>query len=160
MELKIRRIAKKETYTIGHLLMQDKQNKEWVKLCDTIEDKDRGLDQSMSLANIERIKVKGKTAIPTGRYEIVMDVVSPKFAAKPLYKAFCGGKIPRFKYVKGFSGICMHSGVDADSTDGCPIVGENKVKGKVINSWATFKRIYPLLKRAANNGEKITLEIV
>jgi hypothetical protein len=36
---------------------------------------------------------------------------------------------------------------------------ENKIKGKVINSWATFKRVYAILKRAANNGEKITLEI-
>ncbi|MDY6302426.1 MAG: DUF5675 family protein [Bacteroidales bacterium] len=155
MELKIKRIARKDTYTIGYLLMQDRQNGQWVKLCDTIEDKDRGLKQSMTLAEIARIKVKHKTAIPTGRYRIRLDVVSPKFAQKPLYKDFCGGRIPRFEDVKGFDGICMHSGVDADSSSGCPIVGENKVVGKVVNSWATFKRVYMVLKRAANNGEEI-----
>ena len=159
MELKIKRIARKENYTIGHLLMFDRQNGQWVKLCDTVEDKDRGLKQSMTVAEIGRLKVKHKTAIPTGRYRIRLDVVSPKFVAKPLYKEFCGGKIPRFEDVKGFDGICMHSGVDADSSSGCPIVGENKIVGKVINSWATFKRIYRLMKRADNNGEELWVTV-
>lgn len=159
MKLKLKRTAKKANYTIGHLYRYDTVSKKWVFLCDTIEDKDRGLDQSMSVANIERIKVKGKTAIPTGTYEIVMNVVSPKFYKKQLYRDFCGGKVPRFKYVKGFNGILMHSGVDQDSSDGCPIVGENKVVGKVINSWATYKRIYRILETAANNGEKIMITV-
>ncbi len=159
MKLKLKRIAKKEKYTIGRLMMQDKQNGEWVFLCDTIEDKDRGLDQSMSEANIARIKVKHQTAIPTGVYEIDMNTVSGTFVKKPLYKDFCGGKVPRLKYVKGFSGILIHSGTDQDSSSGCIIVGQNKVVGKVINSWATFKRVYMVLRRAANNGERITLTV-
>jgi len=159
MKLKLKRIAKKEKYTIGRLMMQDKQNGEWVWLADTIEDRDRGLDQSMSEANIARIKVKHQTAIPTGTYEIDMNTVSGTFVKKVLYKDFCGGKVPRLKYVKGFSGILIHSGTDQDSSSGCIIVGQNKVVGKVINSWATFKRVYMLLKRASNNGERITLTI-
>ena len=159
MKLKLIRTAKKDKYTIGKLLMQDKQNGEWLWLADTIEDKDRGLDQSMSLANIMRLKVKHQTAIPTGTYEIVMNVVSPKFAAKPKYKAFCGGRIPRFKYVNGFDGICMHAGIDQDSSSGCPIVGENKVVGKVINSWKTFERVWAILDAAANRGERIWITV-
>jgi len=160
MELKLRRVAKKDKYTIGHLYRKDRENGQWVFVCDTIEDKDRGLDQSMTLANIARLKVKHQTAIPTGKYEIDMNTVSGTFVKKPLYKDFCGGKVPRLKYVKGFSGILIHSGTDQDSSSGCIIVGENKVVGKVINSWATFKRVYSLLKAAANRGEKITIEIV
>lgn len=160
MELKLVRTYKCDTYTIGKLYRKDKENGQWVKLCDTIEDRDRGLDQSMSEANILAIKVKHQTAIPTGKYEIDMTTVSGVFVKKPLYKEFCGGKVPRLKYVKGFSGILIHSGTDQDSSSGCIIVGENKVVGKVINSWATFKRIYMLLKRAHNNGERITLTIV
>ena len=160
MKLKVRRTAKKAKYTIGHLYMQDKQNGEWVFLCDTIEDKDRGLDQSMTEANIAKIKVKHQTAIPTGRYEIDMNTVSGTFVKKKAYKDFCGGKVPRLKYVKGFSGILIHSGTDQDSSSGCIIVGENKVVGKVINSWATFKRVYNLMKAAASKGEKITIDIV
>ena len=108
MKLKLRRIAKRQTYTIGYLYMQDRQNGEWVKIADTLEDRDRGLDQSMTEANIARIKVKHKTAIPTGTYEIIMNVVSGTFAKKQHYKEFCGGKLPRLKYVKGFSGILIH----------------------------------------------------
>ena len=160
MELKLIRTARKDKYTIGHLYRKDKENGQWVWLADTIEDRDRGLDQSMSEANIAVIKVKHQTAIPTGKYEIDMNTVSGTFSKKPLYKDFCGGKVPRLKYVKGFSGILIHSGTDQDSSSGCIIVGENKVVGKVINSWATFKRVYMMLKRASNNGERITLTIV
>lgn len=159
MKLLIKRVAKKEKYTIGHLYMQDRQNGQWVKLCDTIEDKDRGLDQSMSEANISHIKVKHQTAIPTGTYKIVMNIVSGTFSKKQKYKDFCGGKLPRLSYVKGFSGILIHAGTDQDSSSGCIIVGENKVIGKVINSWETFKRVYKLLKAAAERSETITLTI-
>lgn len=159
MKLLLTRIAKKDKYTIGRLYMQDKQNKQWVKLCDTIEDKDRGLDQSMSEANITHIKVKHQTAIPTGTYKIVMNIVSGTFVKKQKYKDFCGGKLPRLSYVKGFSGILMHAGIDQDSSSGCIILGENKVVGKVINSWETFKRVYNLLKAASDRGEAITLTV-
>ena len=159
MKLLLKRIAKKANYTIGKLYMQDRQNGEWVRIADTIEDKDRGLDQSMSEANINSIKVKHKTAIPTGIYEVLMNVVSGTFIKKQLYKDFCQGKVQRLKYVKGFSGILIHSGTDQESSSGCIIVGENKVVGKVINSWATYKRVYNVLKAAANKGEKITLTI-
>lgn len=159
MKLRLIRTARKEKYTIGHLYIQDKQNGQWVFLCDTIEDKDRKLDQSMTEANIAKIKVKHQTAIPTGTYDIDMTTVSGTFVKKPQYKEFCGGRVPRLKYVKGFSGILIHSGTDQDSSSGCIIVGENKVKGKVINSWATFKRVYSLLKAAHNKGERITITI-
>jgi hypothetical protein len=160
MKLKLIRTARKPKYTIGHLYRQDPTNGQWVWMADTIEDKDRGLDQSMTEANIAALKVKHQTAIPTGRYEIDMTTVSGTFSKKQLYKEFCGGKVPRLKYVKGFSGILIHSGTDQDSSSGCIIVGENKVVGKVVNSWATFKRVYAILKRAHNNGERITLTIV
>ena len=160
MKLKLIRTAKKDKYTIGHLYMLDKENGQWVILCDTIEDRDRGLDQSMSLANIMRLKVKHATAIPTGIYEIIKNVVSGVFAKKPKYKALNGGRLPRLKYVKGFDGILIHAGVDQDSSSGCIIVGQNKIAGKVINSWNTFVKVDELIEQAYRRGEKITLEIV
>lgn len=159
MKLKLIRTAKKPKYTIGHLYMQDRQNGEWVRIADTIEDRDRNLDQSMSEADIAKIKVKHETAIPTGTYEVQMDIVSGTFSKKANYREFCGGRVPRLKNVKGFSGILIHSGTDQDSSSGCIIVGENKIIGKVINSWATFKRVYSLLKAASNRGERITITI-
>lgn len=80
MKLLLKRIAKKDKYTIGRLYVNG------VYMCDTIEDKDRGLDQSMSEANITHLKVKHQTAIPTGTYRILMDTVSGTFVKKQKYK--------------------------------------------------------------------------
>lgn len=153
MKLLLKRVARKEKYTIGKLYING------ALCCDTIEDRDRGLDQSMSEANIRKIKVPKETAIPTGTYEVVMNVVSGTFSKKEKYKKLCGGKVPRLKYVKGFSGILIHSGVDQNSSAGCIIVGQNKQVGKVINSWDTFKKLYARLKAASDKGETITITI-
>jgi hypothetical protein len=58
--------------------------------------------------------------------------------------------------VPHFDGILIHAGNTAEDSAGCILVGENKVKGKVINSMATLKRLYGILKEA---GEDITLTI-
>lgn len=131
MIVNIRRIAKKSTYTIGRLYV----NGEYV--CDTCEDKDRGLTQSMTESEIKRIKVYGQTAIPIGEYEIVQSVA---FKGKAWSKKY-GCKMPLIKGVKGYSGVYIHCGNSADDSLGCPLVGENKVVGKVINSQKTFYRL-------------------
>ena len=92
----------------------------------------------MTEANIRSIKVKHETAIPTGTYEVLMNTVSGTFSKKELYKDFCKGIVPRLKYVKGFSGILIHSGTDQSSSSGCIIVGENKVVGKVNHKGDLF----------------------
>ena len=57
-------------------------------VCDTLEDKDRGLTSNMSVAQICGVKIKGETAIPTGRYLVDMKTVSPRFGGRPQYQ-FC-----------------------------------------------------------------------
>lgn len=106
MNVLVKRIAKKSLYTIGHVYV----NGEYV--CDSIEDKDRGLKDSMSLTEIKKIKIKDKTAIPTGTYELTLAVKSPKFSLKAYYANYCKGYLPRLKNVKGFDGILMHRGTD------------------------------------------------
>ena len=152
MKLKLVRTYKNDRYTIGHLYINGKF------FCDTLEDTDRGLDNSMSLKQIQSIKVKSKTAIPTGVYNITLRVVSPRLSKKSAYK-FCGGKVPRLVNVKGYDGVLIHIGNTEQDTDGCILVGENKAKGKVINSTDTFKRLYAILKQASDNNEDITLDI-
>ena len=132
MEILLKRIAKKNLYTIGKLYIDG------VYFCDTIEDKDRGLSQSMSLDEIKKIKVSNETAIPTGTYNITLNVVSPKFKDRAWAKPY-GGKVPRILNVPGFEGVLIHPGNDQDDTSGCIILGKNKVIGKVIESQATFK---------------------
>lgn len=139
MKLLLKRIAKKEKYTIGKLYIDGEY------FCDTIEDKDRGLTQSMSVSEIKKIKVKSQTAIPTGTYNVALNVVSPKFKGKTWAKPY-GGKVPRLLDVPGYEGVLIHPGTDENSTAGCLIVGQNKVVGKVINSQSTFHSLMSRLK--------------
>ena len=98
----------------------------------------------MSLEEINSIKVYGETAIPRGTYKITLDVQSPKYKNRNQYK-FCKGYLPRLLEVPGYDGILIHIGNYIKDTYGCILVGENKVKGQVINSTATFKKLYNIL---------------
>ena len=153
MNIYIRRNAKRETYTIGALEIAGQ------KVCDTLEDKDRGLTDRQPEDVIKRIKVHGETAIPTGTYRVDMDTVSPRFSRYTYYQQVCGGKLPRLVGVKGFQGVLIHAGNTAADTHGCILVGENKEKGKVLNSRATFEKLYKMMAQARAKGEEVTITI-
>lgn len=153
MKLKLDRRFKGTAYTIGSLYINDEY------FCDTIEDIDRGIMQSTSLDEIKKIKVQHQTAIPRGKYDITLKVQSPKYSKRSQYN-FCKGYLPRLLNVPGFEGILIHIGNKPEDSSGCILVGENKVKGQVINSTTTFKKLYEKLKGASDNNEKITIEIV
>ena len=101
MELLVKRVARRDEYTIGRLYING------VKFSDTLEDCDRGLTQDMPLEEIKAKKVYGKTAIPTGTYEIDMNTISPKFQARSWAKPY-GGKLPRLLNVPGYEGVLIH----------------------------------------------------
>ena len=154
IKLQLKRIFKGSTYTIGKLYV----NGEY--FCDTLEDTDRGLDDSMSVAKIKSLKKSGITAIPSGTYDVTLDVYSPKFGPKSFYKETCNGKLPRLLNVKGFDGILIHAGNTDKDTSGCLLVGVNSEVGKVLNSQDTFRKLYKLLQEGKNRGEKITIKIL
>lgn len=109
MKLLLKRIAKKDTYTIGKLYIDN------VYFCDTLEDKVRDL-------TVEE-KIMHETAIPMGSYKVVVNK-SPKFQCE----------LPRLLDVPYFESILIHRGNAARDTSGCILVGENKQVGKLINS--------------------------
>lgn len=152
MRLKVKRIYKGEYYTIGKLYIDDQY------FCDTIEDKDRQLDDGMSEPLIKSMKVYGQTAIPTGTYIIDMNTTSPKFKDRTWAKPY-GGKLPRLIGVKGFEGILIHVGNTQQDSLGCILIGYNKIKGKVINSTACFQKLMPILLKAHLAGEVITIKV-
>lgn len=141
MDLKLVRKYKKANYTIGHLYIDGKF------FCDTLEDTDRGLKQTDALAANKRKKVKGETAIPTGRYQVTLGVQSERFKYKQQYKS-CNGYLPRLLNVPCFEGVLIHIGNYPKDTEGCILVGENTVRGAVMNSTATFLKLYEILKSA------------
>ena len=80
MELKLRRIAKKNGYTIGKLSVDGKY------FCDTLEDVDRGLVSTMAIDILKKKKLAHITAIPTGRYEVTMSVISTNSLGEAVFR--------------------------------------------------------------------------
>lgn len=151
MKLLLKRIARKPNYTIGKLYIDNKY------FCDIIEDTDRGLNDTMTVAEITKKKVYGKTAIPTGTYKVTLDVVSPKYSKSDFFiKNANGGRVPRLLNIKGFDGVLIHTGNTEQDSLGCLIVGQNKQVGKVLNSRETFVNLYKVL---STSKDPITITI-
>ena len=131
MNIEVKRIALKDTYTIGKLYIDG------AYFCDTLEDKDRGLEESMPIEKIMFLKKPHITAIPTGTYTVILNY-SNRFKRI----------MPLVINVKGFAGIRIHAGNTSEDTDGCILVGENKAKGKVLNSKDTYNRLFERMKSA------------
>lgn len=139
INLKLIRHALMEDYTIGRLFIDDEY------FCDTLEDKVRDYDRDGDLNDPGEEKVYGETAIPYGRFKVIVNE-SPRF--KRL--------LPRLLDVPHFTGILIHRGNTAKNTSGCILVGENSVKGKVLNSTPYEIELVKRLKDA----EEIEIEIV
>jgi hypothetical protein len=117
MELLLTRIAKRKTYTIGRLYIQRRVNDEYLAgtenqyFCDTLEPTWRDYKNGA-------YKVKGRSAIPEGRYAVVISY-SPKF--KAWLPILLGG--PEFN--RKWQGIRIHAGNCSEDTEGCILVGKN-----------------------------------
>lgn len=128
--LLVRKIKDNET-TIGDLLVDG------VFECHTLEDKDRGLKQSMTGAEIAAIKVYGKTAIPAGTYEIVI-----KWSEKHQRM------LPHLLNVPGYGEVEIHVGNFASDTLGCILLGTSVGKDFVGSSKIAFSYFYAKLSTA------------
>lgn len=117
MQLKLIRTKSNKEYTEGKLYIDG------AYFCDTLEDTDRGLDQTMSEFEIKRRKIYGQTCIPSGEYKVILNM-SPKF--KKI--------LPRILDVKGFEGILMHAGNTVQASSGCILLGTKSADGVLINS--------------------------
>lgn len=129
-------------------------------LCWTLEDEDRGLHQDMPLKQILARKVKGKTAIPTGRYRVKL-LVSPSLKDRYYAKPY-EGRFPTIMNVPGFSGILIHPGNKTADTSGCILVGmlQGNIRGQIFDSVNAYQDlmdfyIWPAYKR----GEEIWINI-
>lgn len=142
MRLILKRVAPRPSYTIGRLYVDG------AYLCDTLEDTVRPLG----------VKVYAKTAIPEGLYRVRMDIRSPRFGSRPLYRKY-GGRLPRLEGMPGFEGILIHPGNTAEDTAGCILVGENTIPGRLTNSLNTFDKLWHILESARLRGEEIIVSV-
>jgi len=114
---------------------------------------------------VRDVKVMSETAIPLGTYEIKFRNIGG-FDTK--YKARYGSTfhkgmlelqdVPNFKY------ILIHTGNTDEHTAGCLLLGETQQdldKGKdgfVGGSGDAYKKMYPKVRDALINREKVTIE--
>lgn len=129
MELRVERTDRSVDSTIGKLYVDDQFE------CYTLEDLERP------------VKIKGKTAIPGGRYEVIINQ-SQRF----------GRLLPLFLNVPNFEGVRIHPGNIAADTEGCILVGDTKNDGSIGQSKVAFERLFNKLQ-AASETEKIFIEI-
>ena len=147
MELVLKRIAKKKGYTIGKLYVKQSIIDEYLRgekliyICDTLEPQWRDYAKGAR-------KIKGKSAIPEGRYPIVITF-------SPTFKKW----LPLLVNVPRFSGIRIHAGNTVKDTQGCILVGENREVGKVLNSRKYVKIVKEKIVEAKNKGEAVWIEI-
>jgi hypothetical protein len=80
------------------------------------------------------VKVQDKTAIPAGRYRVVVDF-SQRFQRR----------MPLLLEVPMFTGIRIHSGNTAEDTRGCILVGEWRAPDWVGDSRRAFGKLFPLI---------------
>ena len=142
MKLLLKRTFLRDEYTIGSLFVDGKY------FCDTIEDKVRDFNKDGDLLDPGETKVYAETAIPYGTYDVELSM-SPKFKRQ----------LPMILDVKHFTGIRIHRGNTAQDSAGCIIVGENKVRGKVINSTRYEAWLIGFMKQAIKLGRKMQITI-
>lgn len=142
MEIVVKRINFADDYTEGQLFVNGKY------ICDTLEDKDRNLDNYMSEDEILQRKIYGVTAIPVGKYRITIDY-SYKFKKNLIH----------ILNVKGFDGIRIHSLNEASQSLGCIGVGKKTGDGWISESRKTYAILHKIVEEALNMGDNVYLTI-
>lgn len=133
MQIKVIRKEFTDKSTIGELFIDNNF------FCYTLEDKVRPINEP---------KVYGQTAIPKGKYEVIINY-SNRFKQQ----------MPLLLNVQGFEGIRIHKGnTDAD-THGCILLGKSKSKDFIGLSNVAYNEFMTMLNKATKQG-KITIEIV
>ena len=132
LELTVVRFQCGATCTIGELLV-DGQHECW-----TLED----------VVRPDGVKVYGETAIPYGRYKIIV-TFSNRFQRE----------LPLLLAVPGFEGIRIHPGNTAADTHGCILVGGEKTATSVLYSRFAFDQLFNKIRNAIRNGEEVWLTV-
>jgi hypothetical protein len=145
MELTLIRKYFKEKYTLGKLSVD--QN----PICDTMEDVVRNLHDINHDGDFDddaEGKIYGKTAIPCGKYKIIVSL-SPRLKRR----------LPLLLNVPGFTGIRIHGGKNETWTEGCILVGENKEKGSLVNYPYWEATIRNMIDEKIKNKESVFITI-
>lgn len=129
MNIEVIRTTKTDKSTIGEMYIDGQF------FCHTLEDVVRDK------------KIYGETAIPTGKYEVIVNY-SNRFKQQ----------MPLLLNVPNFEGIRIHIGNDSSSTSGCLLIGMTKADNFIGQSKVAYAAFMARLKKVGKT-EKIWITI-
>lgn len=132
MEIAVRRQKLEEGFTLGEMDVDGKFE------CYTLEDPVRA----------NGVKVYGNTAIPAGRYRVLINW-SNRFKKH----------LPILLRVPNFEGVRIHSGNTAKDTEGCILVGQGRGRREVWKSRAAMDALMPKIVDAIAAGRPVWITI-
>jgi hypothetical protein len=92
------------------------------------------------------IKIHGKTAIPQGRYRVIIDM-SPRFKRLMPHVLEVNSE-----EVNGFEGIRIHKGNSDQDTEGCILLGMHKGTDIIYDSKKAYDLFYARLEERLKDG--------
>lgn len=138
MKLTVQRKWQQASCTIGALRVDDSPE------CYTLEDQVR----EVSGQPVASWKVFGQTAIPRGIYRVRISH-SPHF----------GRDLPELLDVPGFEGVRIHPGNVAADTEGCILVGMDRLADSIGRSRLAFEPLFAKITQALARGELVSIEV-
>ena len=93
-------------------------------------------------------KVHGKTAIPAGRYQVVI-TLSNRFKRE----------LPILLNVENFTGVRIHSGNHEGHTEGCLLPGKTRNESGVFSSVIATNNLILKIRTALDKGEQVWITI-
>jgi hypothetical protein len=126
MEVLLQRIKQLNNCTIGRIYINGNL------FCNTLEDPIRKIKPDGSG------KIKGRTAIPEGKFLVILSY-SERFRKV----------LPLLLNVPFFQGIRIHSGNTCDDTEGCILVGKYDGNGYIMDSRKTLSALIETFHKAS-----------
>jgi len=139
MLLEVRREPSADGCTLGSLYVDGEFE------CFTLEDTIR----EVSGQPVSSWKIPGETAIPSGTYQLTVNL-SNRFQRL----------MPELLNVPGFAGVRIHPGNSAADTEGCILVGRSRGAAMVLESRLAFRSLFPKIQAAVDGGEPVQIRIV
>lgn len=130
MNLVLKRHLSNDFCTHGDLFVGD----EWE--CCTLEDV------------VREIKIPGQTAIPAGRYRVIINLSNR-------YKH----DLPLLQDVPNFTGVRIHAGNTAANTEGCILVGKERGPTTIMQSRAALVPLQAKIQKALDYGDPVYINI-
>lgn len=112
-----------------------------IRLGYTCEDTDRRLEEG-------GVKIPGRTAIPRGRYPVILSY-SHRFSKV----------LPEVKNVPGFVGVRIHAGNTHENTEGCPLLGKFRTANGVRDCRVPNELLVSMLEKSEDDHDDVWLEV-